>query len=68
MGLGHKLRKFIRTCDIYGYPITLNFNEETKFRSTTGGLFSLVTAIMILTLTYKGASSLVERSFNNVYK
>lgn len=60
------LRKLLRRSDIYGYPITLNFNKDTKFRTATGGLFSLITVVIIISLSYRGAVSLFDREKDQV--
>jgi hypothetical protein len=47
--------------DIYGYPVTLNFEQNTKYRSPLGGTFSLITICSIVLLCYNGAVSLLNR-------
>ena len=50
-----RFRRFLKASDIYGYPISLNFRDATKFRSKTGGFFSLFTGIVLIVLISKGA-------------
>lgn len=55
------MMKFLKESDIYGYPITLNFQESTLYKSPLGGSLSLITMITIIVFAYSGAVSLVRR-------
>jgi hypothetical protein len=43
-----KLSKYVRSCDLYGYPITLTYKDDSVYKSKTGGLVSLVSVALIL--------------------
>jgi hypothetical protein len=52
----------LKSSDIYGYPVTLNFQHKTQYRSSLGGSFSLITIAVVVLLTYNGAVSLLGRT------
>jgi hypothetical protein len=49
------IERIIRTFDIYGSPFTLRINGQNKFKSKTGGFFSLLTlGVLLMTIVYFG--------------
>jgi hypothetical protein len=47
------LSKLLKQIDIYGYQVNLNFNRQGSFHNTViGGVFSLLTAILIAILGF----------------
>lgn len=59
MGFKTYLLKTLRKSDLFGYPVTLNFENRTRFRSALGGMISLLTVITVIGLTYSGGVSLI---------
>lgn len=43
-----KFYNCLRKADRYANPISLTFNQEKKFRTPTGGLLTIASAIVIL--------------------
>jgi hypothetical protein len=54
--------------DIYGYPVTLNFKKNTKYRTVLGGVLSLITIATIVVLAYNSAISLINRENDYVQR
>jgi hypothetical protein len=52
--------------DIYGYPVSLNFDQNNKYRSSIGGSLSLITIATIVVLACNGAISLINRESDYV--
>ncbi len=47
--------KVFRIFDIYGSPFNLRINGQSKFKSATGGFFSIITfAVLMITIIYFG--------------
>jgi hypothetical protein len=49
---------FIKYCDLFGYPIQLTLNKQSRFQSVTGGSISLLIIGLFLILFYKGVINL----------
>ncbi len=39
---------FIKSLDLYGYPVGLSFEGSSKYKSVLGGVLSLVSTLTIL--------------------
>jgi hypothetical protein len=47
MRVSGKVLEFMRKIDIYGFPINLTYNNETTFKSSLGGFFTMITRFII---------------------
>jgi hypothetical protein len=57
-----KLKGFIKLFDIYGNYFQLRINNQTKFKTTSGGLLSIFTFIVLLLCMFNFGSDFLNKS------
>jgi hypothetical protein len=55
------VKERIKGCDIYGHPVGLNFNGEDTFKTSIGGIATLVVYALILAYTVLQARLVIEK-------
>lgn len=61
-GATKRIRTALKRADIYAKPIHLTYQGQDKFRSSCGGLLSLVVILLIVSLFVYNLRDLVNRS------
>jgi hypothetical protein len=44
--------KILKLIDIYGQPYRLTFNKEENFTNSLGGIFTIITAALVIAIIY----------------
>ena len=59
--IGHYTGETIKRIDMFGVPVTLNFRGEDKFKTTIGGIISILAFCFVLWYTITQSISIIER-------
>jgi hypothetical protein len=59
MNFSERISKVITYFDLYGYPVTLNFQNNDKHRSFLGGVSSIATVVLVVLFFWKAFIELI---------
>ena len=62
IGISMKVKQFITSLDIFGYPISLTYNEDSSFKSLIGGLFTIMAELAILSYFLLQVASIYQNA------
>ena len=65
---GKKLKNLLKSVDIYAKPIQLTYQGREKFRSTCGGLLSLLVIMFIVSVFAYNIRDLLNRTRTQIKK
>ena len=58
----------IESCDLYGMPLTFSYKRSTSFRTTLGGILTILTRLLILAYLCYGTTAVYYRNNKIVSK
>jgi hypothetical protein len=64
MSKKEKAKNYIQSIDIYGVPITLNFKGKSVYQTFLGGMFTVITGLIIAAYFLSGISNVAQRNFD----
>lgn len=56
-----RIHDVLKSIDIYGTPITLTYKGQGTFKTFVGGIFTLITLVIVMSYFLSSITSIIEK-------